>query len=145
MHFTGITAAMFLGAGAFFGVDQLANLVNPPIGIEIHSLTFKDGPTPAIIQDRTVTARYQLSAIFDAKVFISSPSGLSGICSGSGGVPYTAGRAEVDIPFDVWVADEGCYDRLPINVNLVACAEWRWGDGESEKDCTFAFRKGKTE
>lgn len=141
MHVSGTAFALAIGVGAFFGVDQLAGVVAPPTGIDVHSITFRDGAVPSIIQDRTVTAKHQLAAIFDAKVYTSTANGLIPICSGGGGWPYSAGRVSANIPLDEWVADDGCYDRLPTGVNIVACAVWHWGDGESDKECTIGFRK----
>lgn len=143
MHIAGTTLSLAIGVGAFFGIDHLAALVSPPIGIKVHSIKFEGGAVPSIIQDRTVTAKNQLAAIFDADVYLSTASGLVPVCSGGGGWDYSPGRVAANIPFDEWVADDGCYDRLPENVNIVACAVWRWGDGDSDKKCTVGFRKVK--
>ncbi|MGC1497276.1 MAG: hypothetical protein WA790_15815 [Sulfitobacter sp.] len=145
MHFTGSALALVAGIGMFFGVDQVAKVISPPVGIQVHSLTFEGGTVPAIIQDRTVTAKHRITAVFEAKVYKSTSVGLIEACSGGGAWDYVPGHVQANIPFDEWVADDGCYDRLPENVNIVACAEWRWGDGESDKKCTIGFRRDATD
>lgn len=133
--------ALAVGGGMFFGVNAVSDVILPPVGIEVHRLAFDQSDEPMMIQERTVTARSLLTAVFTATVSTSDASGLSEVCSGGSWWDYRPGLAAAKIPFDEWVADEGCYDRLPESVTLIACAEWRWGDGNSEKQCTLGFRK----
>ncbi|WP_439150786.1 hypothetical protein [Sulfitobacter sp.] len=127
-----VLTAAFLGAMEFFG-----SVIDPGVGIEIHSLTFTNAPRPVIVQDRTVVAEHTLFAGWEAKITIDGKA----VCDGRGAWAYAAGHITAPVPFDEWVGEQGCWEKLPKDITMQACAEYKWGDGEEEKACSIGFRK----
>lgn len=127
-----VLATGFLAAMKFFG-----SLVDPGTGIQINNLTFTNDPVPAIVQDRTVLAKNALYAGWTAEITHNGQV----LCSGSGSWSYSAGRKTPTLRVDEWVGGAGCWERLPKDVTLQACAKYRWGDGDHAEGCTLGFRK----
>jgi hypothetical protein len=109
--------------------------------IIIHSLQFTNDPEPAIRQDRTVTAKKKLTARWDAYISMSEGGQEVRVCQGGGWWDYDGGRKAPVIPIDVWTGVDGCWASLPSSRPLQACAEYKWGDGESTTSCTITFKK----
>ena len=126
-----------LTAAGLAALKFVTAAVVPMSGIEVHSLAFVNDPTPAIVQDRTVHASSRLVAIWSAQI---TADGVH-VCDGSGSWPYPAGHKAPTIALNEWVGHEGCWERLPVNVTLQACAKYEWGDGQSTEACTLGFRK----
>ncbi|MGB1390304.1 MAG: hypothetical protein ACPG61_15610 [Paracoccaceae bacterium] len=133
-YFVGVP---FVTAGFLAAMKFVGSLVDPGTAIVIHSLTFTNDPEPAIVQDRTVLAKNALFAGWSAE--ITANGELE--CEGGGSWSYSAGHKTPTLPIDAWVGERGCWDKLPVDVSLQACATYRWGDGEHTKACALAFRK----
>lgn len=130
------------GLAVTVSASMFADVVSPPVGIQVHELAFDVSPDgPYIAQNRTVTANNQLIAVYDTTVSVVTPEGVTPICKGGDYWPYTPGTATARIPFDEWANDNGCYNRLPEHKALIACAVYKWGDGQRTEKCTLGFRK----
>lgn len=119
------------------GLQVLTSMIVPPSGIVINSLTFTNAPQPTIIQDRHIKAKNKILAQWTASIVLDGDE----VCHGSGSWNYPAGDVAVPIEFDRWVGDKGCWNSLPVNVTLQACAKYEWGDGENAEACSFGFMK----
>lgn len=110
--------------------------------IEIAELTFDLADTrPMILQDRSVTGRRPVWAVWKARV--RSEKGAV-VCAGEGYWPYATGRRVAPIPFDSWVGDPGCWQALRPGI-YQACALYFVADNEPEEECTLGFRKRAAE
>ena len=143
MQYTGSIILLAFGGATFAGVSQMVDTIFPPVGIKIHEIKYSPSDSPDIMQDRTVTAENKLTASFETIVYSSKFGELSKVCEGSGYWDYTSGRVTVSIPFDEWVGSDGCFDSLEDGVRHVACAEWRWSDGDRAEMCTIGFMKNE--
>lgn len=132
--FLGVPVITTLGVGM---LQVVTSMVVPPSGIVVNSLTFTNAPTPTIIQDREIKAKNKILAQWSASIVSDGEE----VCHGSGSWNYPSGSAAIPIEFDEWVGEEGCWNSLPVNVTLQACAKYEWGDGEDTEACSFGFRK----
>ena len=132
-----IFGVSFVGAGFLAAMKFVGGIVDPGAGITVHSLTFVDAPIPAMVQHRTVFAEKALFAGWETVVIEDGRQK----CGGAGSWAYASGEASPVIPFDAWVGDTGCWERLTAGATLQACAEYNWGDGENTKACSLGFRK----
>lgn len=108
--------------------------------IDIVSLEFVADPVPSIRQSRVVYGRKAVAAVWEAE--INDPTtGRGTICSGRGGWEYTTGLREPLLAIDDWAGDPGCWDRLPFDVVLQACAEYLVADNDPERECSLGFVK----
>lgn len=133
-YFLGAPLLAAIGLGAMNFVEET---IDPGPGIVVHSLTFTNDPSPAIVQDRTVYAQSKIIATWVAKI----TAGGAEVCEGHGAWPYPAGRKTPTMKIDEWVGESGCWGRLPVDVTLQACAVYEWGDGKKTEACSLGFRK----
>lgn len=127
----------FITALGVAGLQIATETLNPKSGIEIHSLNFTNAPEPSISQNRTVYAKNKIVAQWSATIRAEGEF----VCKGGGAWNYPAGTASPIIPIDQWVGEAGCWESLPVDVTLQACAKYEWGDGVFTEACTLGFRK----
>ena len=141
--FMGATILGLLGAAGLNGVGSFVS-IKP--NIEVHSIIHvKEGTLPFVIQDRTVTGSGGvLVSFWEAKVSRVDGPRLTVICEGRGGWPYQLGRVEAKLPFDDWVGETGCYEKLHDGDKLILSAEYTWGSGANETKRSEQFVVNKS-
>ena len=125
---TAISVVTFLGAGALSVGGVLGSYgarATAPEWFTLDSLTIEGN---VVSQSRTIRVK-ALPAIYTAKV--EDASGTSK-CAGSGNWVYRPKVGAAVMTLDVWVNDEGCWNRLSEGERYTGIAEWTWNGPDGE-------------